>query len=143
MTDASRGEGSPTIIPGRLVFVYNADSGLLNAAKDIWHRVTSPSTYPCALCKLTYATMGMDKRWRQFVESLDMPVEFLHRDELASRADIDVAGVELPVALFVRDGSTQVVVRAAEMRDAATLDHLIARVAAIPGVRSRSPGPST
>ncbi len=143
MTSASRGEGSPTITPGRLVFVYNADSGLLNAAKDTWHRFASPSTYPCALCKLTYATTGMDNRWRQFVESLDMPVEFLHRDELASRADIDVAGVELPVALFVRDGSTQVVVSAAEMRDAATLDDLISLVTAIPGVHNRSPGPPT
>lgn len=141
MTDASRGEGSPD--GGRLVFVYNADSGLLNAAKDIWHRVTSPSTYPCALCKLTYGTTGMDRRWRRFVESLDVPVEFLHRDELASRADIDAAGVELPVALVVRDGSTQVVVTAATMRDVATVDDLIALVTATPGVRSRSPGPST
>ncbi len=141
MTDASRGEGSPD--GGRLVFVYNADSGLLNAAKDIWHRVTSPSTYPCALCKLTYGTTGMDRRWRQFVESLDVPVEFLHRDELASRADIDAARAELPVGLLVRAGSTQVVVTAAEMRDVATVDDLIALVTATPGVRSRSPGLST
>ncbi|CAN5851461.1 hypothetical protein BH24ACT6_BH24ACT6_04930 [soil metagenome] len=134
MTDASRGEGSPD--GGRLVFVYNADSGLLNAAKDIWHRVTSPLTYPCALCKLTYGTTRMDRRWRQFVESLDVPVEFLHRDELASRTDIDAAGVELPVGLLVWDGSTQAVVTAAEMRNAATLDDLISLVTAIPGVHS-------
>ena len=141
MTDASRGEGSPD--GGRLVFVYNADSGLLNAAKDIWHRVTSPSTYPCALCKLTYGTIGMDRRWRQFVESLDVPVEFLHRDELTARPEITADGVELPVGLLMRDGSTQVVVTAADMRDAPTLDDLIFLVTAILGVRSRSPGPST
>ncbi len=141
MTDASRGEGSPD--GGRLVFVYNADRGLLNAAKDIWHRVTSPSTYPCALCKLTYSTTGMDRRWRQFVESLDVPVEFLHRDELAARPEIDAARAELPVGLLVRDGSTQVVVTAADMRDVATVDDLIALVTATPGVRSRSPGLST
>jgi len=141
MTDASRGEGSPD--GGRLVFVYNADSGLLNAAKDIWHRVTSPSTYPCALCKLTYGTTGMDKRWRQFVESLDVPVEFLHRDELTARPEITADGVELPVGLLMRDGATQVVVTAADMRDAPTLDDLIFLVTATPGVRSRSPDPST
>jgi len=134
MTDASRGEGSPD--GGRLVFVYNADSGLLDAAKDIWHRVTSPSTYPCALCKLTYGTTGMDKRWRQFVESLDVPVEFLHRDELTARPEITADGVELPVGLLMRDGSTQVVVTAADMRDARTLDDLIFLVAAITGVHS-------
>jgi len=134
MTDASRGEGSPD--GGRLVFVYNADSGLLNAAKDIWHRVASPSTYPCALCKRTYGTTGMDRRWRQFVESLDVPVEFLHRDELTARPEITADGVELPVGLLMRDGSTQVVVTAADMRGAPTLDDLIFLVAAIPGVRS-------
>ncbi len=85
----------------------------------------------------------MDRRWRQFVESLDVPVEFLHRDELTARPGITAAGVELPVAFVVRDGSTQVVVTAADMRDVATVDDLISLVTAMPGVRSRSPGPST
>ena len=72
-----------------------------------------------------------------------MPVEFLHRDELAAQPDIDAAGVELPVGLLMRDGSTHVVVTAADMRDAPTVDDLIVLVTATPGVRSRSPDPST
>jgi len=48
----------------RLLFVYNADGGALNGLRDIWHRVTSPSTCPCALCKVAYGAgrPGVDAR---------------------------------------------------------------------------------
>ena len=48
--------------PGkRLVFVYNADSGLLNTVRDIWVRVARPADDECALCRLTYGARGMDR----------------------------------------------------------------------------------
>ena len=40
------------------VFVYNADSGLLNTVRDIWVRVARPADYECALCLLTYGVRG-------------------------------------------------------------------------------------
>jgi len=43
----------------KLIFVYNADSGLLNAMKDWAHKIVSPETYPCSLCALTYNNLGM------------------------------------------------------------------------------------
>lgn len=58
----------------RVVFVYNADGGVFNGLRDVWHRVTSPSTYPSALCKVTYGVTGMDRRWRQFTASLELRV---------------------------------------------------------------------
>ncbi len=42
-----------------LVFVYNANSGLLNALLDMGHKVVSPRTYPCSLCALTYGSLGL------------------------------------------------------------------------------------
>lgn len=69
----------------RLIFVYNADSGLFNLLTDIAHKLISPQTYGCDLCALTHAPFAMRKRWRQFLEGLDMELEFLHRDEVSSR----------------------------------------------------------
>ncbi len=89
-----------------LVFVYNADSGITNALRDIAHRVFSPHTYPCNLCGLTYSIFGMRREWEQFLCSLDMPFEFLHRDELKER--YGVKGVILP-AIFKRDGENLVI----------------------------------
>jgi hypothetical protein len=83
-----------------LVFVYNADSGFVNTLLDIGHKVVSPSTYECRLCSLTHSVFSMREEWRRFVQALGVPVEFLHRDELARQYGI--RGTALP-AVFLRD----------------------------------------
>jgi len=64
-----------------LLFVYNADSGKLNALLDSAHKIVSPSTYNCQLCQLTYGLMNEKQAWKAFREQLDEEVLFLHRDE--------------------------------------------------------------
>jgi hypothetical protein len=84
-----------------LVFVYNADSGLFNAATDMAHKIFSPGTYDCNLCALTHSTFGMRGDWKTFLEKLERPSEFLHADELKNR--YSTSGVQLP-AVFEREG---------------------------------------
>jgi hypothetical protein len=74
-----------------LIFVYNADSGLLNALNDGIIKILSPTTYDCKLCGLTFGVISMKPRWRSFIESLDMSVEFLHRDEFNDRYELQDA----------------------------------------------------
>lgn len=69
----------------RLIFVYAADSGRLNAWFDAAHKLLSPGTYQCGLCAITHTPFAVRSEWRQFVEELAIPCEFLHRDELRSR----------------------------------------------------------
>ncbi len=57
----------------RLIFVYNADSGLLNAVKDAIHKAISPSTYPCRLCGLTFGAVRMKSAWKEFIDGLGLP----------------------------------------------------------------------
>jgi len=70
---------------GHLVFVYNADSGMLNLVKDIAHKLLSPSTYPCSLCDLTYSAFGEKKSWIRFRKALPVSQEYLHIDEFISQ----------------------------------------------------------
>ena len=65
----------------KLIFVYNADSGVLNALKDAVHKTVSPETYECNLCAITYGSVSMKPEWRKFIRSLPVETEFLHRDE--------------------------------------------------------------
>ena len=65
----------------RLIFVYNADSGLFNTMSDIAHKIFSPQTYSCNLCAITHDYFKEREQWRVFIENLGVPVEFLHRDE--------------------------------------------------------------
>jgi len=84
-----------------LLFVYNADSGLLNAAVDYFHKILSPSTYPCSLCAITYGNQGMRPDWKEFVIQLPVQSTFLHRDELRKKYP-ELAQYPLPAA-FRRD----------------------------------------
>ena len=82
-----------------LVFVYNADSGLVSTLLDIGHKIVSPQTYSCNLCALTHSTFSMRDELKQFVAQLNCPIEFLHRDELAEQYGL--RDVPLP-AIFLK-----------------------------------------
>jgi hypothetical protein len=84
-----------------VVFVYNADSGVFNTLTDTAHKLLSPQTYECNLCTITYSALGMRKEWKDFLESLGRPLEFLHRDELKERHGID--NVALPAIFLKKD----------------------------------------
>jgi len=45
----------------RLIFVYNAESGTMNSAIDFAHKMLSPETYECNLCRITYGNFAMKK----------------------------------------------------------------------------------
>ncbi len=86
-----------------IIFVYNADSGLLNSIKDFAWRISSPDTYPCNLCAVTYSNFGMKDEWREFVEDLEFKIRFFHRDEFDEKFERDE--YRFPAA-FLRTGSS-------------------------------------
>lgn len=65
---------------GSLVFVWNADAGILNAVKDSLHKWISPETYSCRLCELTHGFAKEKKAWRTFLDCVGKPVFFYYRD---------------------------------------------------------------
>ena len=105
-----------------LIFVYNADSGLMNTLLDIGHKIVSPQTYACHLCALTHSTFSMRDEWKRFVAELGVPIEFLHRDELAQRYGIkDIA---LPVVFRKTNGPLQQWISREEISACRSLDDL-------------------
>ena len=64
-----------------LIFVYNADSGIFNLIGDMVHKIISPSTYQCDLCKITYGITNEKEGWKNYISSLPYRVIFLHKDE--------------------------------------------------------------
>ena len=51
----------------RLLFVYNADSGLFNTLTDIAHKMLSPKTYTCNLCAITHGLFSEKEEWKEFI----------------------------------------------------------------------------
>jgi hypothetical protein len=105
-----------------LVFVYNAESGLFNTLSDVAHKILSPQTYACNLCALTHTAFGMRREWKEFLESLDARLEFLHADELLSR--YGVTGLALPAILRKRGATLEEFIDAAAINTCRTLDEL-------------------
>ena len=113
----------------RLLFVYNADGGLLPSLKDLFHKILSPATYPCSLCAVTYGATSMRPEWKEFVRGLPVPVEFLHRDEFL-RDYPQWRAQQLPAAFaLTASGELTPFIQAAEM-DAADLNGLMEMVRA-------------
>ncbi len=105
-----------------LVFVYNARSGIFNAAADAAHKLFSPDTYQCNLCALTHSTFRMRDGWRRFLETLGRPLEFLHADELARL--YGVSEVALPAVFEKRGDRLELLIGADAVNACRTLDDL-------------------
>ncbi len=111
----------------RLILVYNADSGLLNAVKDAVWKVARPATYPCSLCALTYGWVSMHGRWRTFLDSQPLVKAFYHKDDFA--AAFPGLAISLPAILVAEgEGAPRVLVSAQELDALPDLKALIALV---------------
>jgi len=97
----------------KLIFVYNADSGLLNTIKDTWRKVLRPSSYQCNLCQTTFGTFGVKKEWKSFIKTLEIETEFLHKDEFLEKYDVQDA--KYPSAYFLEDGALRLLISQVEM----------------------------
>ncbi len=73
----------------KLIFIYNADSGLRNMILDSAHKIFSPSTYECSLCDITFGAFTENQIWKNFKKSTNVEMEFLHKDEFAKRQKIE------------------------------------------------------
>ena len=111
-----------------LLFVYNADSGMFNTLSDMAHKVFSPRTYSCNLCALTHSTFSMRDEWKEFIESLGVELEFLHRDEFKKLGNEDGGGGgverELPAIFLKEDQGLKVLADASSINACNTMDDL-------------------
>ncbi|MCI0566382.1 GTPase [bacterium] len=111
----------------KLIFVYNADGAFASTIKDTAHKLISPQTYQCNLCRLTYPVAFVQKEWKKFVDSLPHEVSFLHRDEFHKQYP-QQKGVPLP-AVFTEDASeVDLLIPESEINKAQSIQELISIV---------------
>lgn len=106
----------------KIVFVYNADSGVFNLLSDIAHKIFSPQTYACNLCAVTHSNFGMRKEWKTYLESLDNPLEFLHADEFKNKYRHEK--VNLPAIFVEEKGFPREIVSAAQINESKSIQDL-------------------
>lgn len=110
-----------------IIFVYNADSGKANAFLDSLHKIASPDSYDCNLCKLTHGVFSEKREWKQFRKNLDFETLFLHRDEFRKQyASKFGYKFEFPVILLTGENGLELLISSEELKGFENLQELIA-----------------
>lgn len=71
-----------------LIFVYNADDSFHNKLIDFAHKIVSPQTYNCNLCKITFGIFTEKKAWREFISLFKTFTVFMHKNEFMKTYNI-------------------------------------------------------
>ncbi|MFK7812552.1 MAG: GTPase [Maribacter sp.] len=112
--------------PQKLVFIYNADSGIRNMILDSAHKIFSPETYECSLCDITYDAFTENSVWKKFRKESDLQMEFLHKDEFA-KAYASKFGYKFtfPIVLAETNNGLEVLVKTKELNELKKAEDLI------------------
>lgn len=110
----------------KLLFIYNANSGKLNAILHAGHKLFRPSTYTCSLCALTYDTFTEKAIWKSFKATLNLEMDFYHRDEFKTK--FKNVNMLYPVILKLQDNQLTVVLNNEILNNIPNVDVLIKRL---------------
>ena len=106
----------------KIIFVYNANSGVVSVVKDFWKKILRPSSYECNLCMQTFSTFGMKKGWKNFIQNLDIETEFLHRNDFEKRYEI--LDAKFPSAYIQSNGNLTLFISEDEMNSVKSLNEM-------------------
>lgn len=110
-----------------LLFVYQADGDMISSFMGAAHKIISPETYTCNLCRLTYGALKEKTAWKNYLKGLNYSAEFLHRDKFRQRF-LAYSSINLPAIFWlIVDGENQSLnqlISAEQLNQIKTLDQL-------------------
>lgn len=113
----------------KLIFVYNAKSGIANTVIDSVHKIVSPSTYDCNLCAITYGIVSEDALWKTFRKNSVHDMIFLHADEFQNKYRSKwLPKYEFPIVLIEQNGELDIYITAEEINKMKNAEKLIEKI---------------
>lgn len=110
-----------------LLFIYNADSGILPGLKEYSSKAgIAHGRNFCNLTAITSTPIGMKKDWKRFVQDLNIPARFLNRNEFIS--EIGAGLITFPAILVQMGKDLLIVASSEEINRCTSLDDLISLV---------------
>ena len=106
-----------------LIFIYNANSGVVNSLLDWAHKIFSSNTYKCSLCSITYDNSGKKNEWSNFLEELNIKSLFLYKDHIIN--DKDLKKYTLPCVYLRGPNDVRLLISSTEMNMFKDLKELI------------------
>lgn len=110
----------------KIIFVYNAKSGLKYSVLGSFYKIISPKTYPCNLCALTFDTFYEKSLWREFRKDFLTEISFLHSDEFES--SFTSQQFDYPAILRLENNNLTEIITSEEINNIKDLHALIERI---------------
>lgn len=109
-----------------VVFVYNATSGVIDKFIDSAHKILSPETYQCSLCKLTHGNFGEKQDWIDFKDQMKPPLKFLYKNEFEEQYKSKWLGkYEYPIVFLASGYALDPILTSKDLQEITSLDILI------------------
>lgn len=105
------------------LFVYNARSGSLHKGIDFFHKIISPDSYACTLCKITHGIFTERAKWKAFREQGNVEMKFYYKDEFEAQY-----GKKLSYPAILDSESFNILLNHTEINKLTTLDELIGTI---------------
>lgn len=103
--------------------MYNANNHLFSKLSDFAHKIVSPQTYQCSLCKLTYGNFTTEKEWEKFIKSLPYEVQFSYKNEfIKSYPNLKH---NFPALYLISNNTIELIIDSKEINAQTNLDELI------------------
>ena len=113
----------------KLIFVYNANSGVVNSWIDIAHKIMSPTTYECDLCSLTHGSFSEKRIWKKFRDRAEVAMEFYHKDEFLKKYKSKwLPKYDFPIILFVDNAGMHPFMNAQDFKEVSSVEVLIEKI---------------
>lgn len=96
---------------------------MANSVFGYFHKVFSPSTYPCQLCEITYHNFGKRKEWNAFLEKTEHNFKFAYINEFEKQYSERPA---YPIVYEIKDGKLKTLLRKEQIEKFDTLKDFIA-----------------
>jgi hypothetical protein len=115
-------------MPGQknLLFIYNTDSGALQALKDFSTGKSAISgADTCILTGITHSPVGMKKEWKRFCKDLEIPSRPLHRNEFMAEYGSRQQQITFPIVLVQKGTDLEVFISTEELNRCRDLNDLI------------------
>jgi hypothetical protein len=116
----------------KLIFVYNADEGVVAGMMDSVHKLVSPATYQCSLCAVTHGIFRMDPKWRAWLKAAPFEIVFHHKPDFRAAWPV-FAELPLPAVLIDRGTGPAPLLGADALASVKSVDQLIAALEAATG----------
>lgn len=81
--------------------IYNADGGFVGEARYVIGHLLGLTS--CSLCDITHSPIRRKPEWDAMVQTLDIPLTVLHRNELTPEIAHWVGSISLPAVVGRRD----------------------------------------